>query len=252
LVVEDNREVRTFIKSLFTGQYTVEEAGDGKEGWEKATESVPDLIICDIMMPEMDGMELCKRIKTDIRTSHIPVILLTARTAITFKYEGLETGADDYITKPFSAEYLQLRVQNLIRQREILRNHFALEMICDPAKITVTSVDEKLLKKAVDYIGEHMPDSSLSVRKLSDELGLSRVHLYRKIKALTNLTAVEFVRSIRLKRAASLLQENRFNINEISTMVGMDDVDYFRICFKKQFGYSPSEYAKKCKNERLP
>jgi CheY-like chemotaxis protein/two-component sensor histidine kinase len=252
LVVEDNKEVRTFIKSLFTGQYTVDEAGDGQEGWEKATENVPDLVICDIMMPEMDGMELCKRIKTDIRTSHIPVILLTARTAITFKYEGLETGADDYITKPFSAEYLQLRVQNLIRQRETLRNHFALEMICDPAKITVTSVDEKLLKKAVDYIGEHMPDASLSVRKLSDELGLSRVHLYRKIKALTNLTAVEFVRSIRLKRAASLLQENRFNINEISAMVGMEDVDYFRICFKKQYGYSPSEYAKKCINERLP
>ncbi len=245
LVVEDNTEVRSFIKSLFSGHYYVDEAGDGKEGLEKAIENVPDLIICDIMMPEMDGMELCKRIKMDIRTSHIPVILLTARTAITFKYEGLETGADDYITKPFSAEYLQLRVQNLIRQRETLRNHFAHEMICDPAKITVTSVDERLLKKAVDYIGEHMSDSSLSVRNLSTELGLSRVHLYRKIKALTNLTAVEFIRSIKLKRAASLLRDNNLNVNEVRSMVGFDDVDYFRNCFKQQFGQSPSDYSKK-------
>jgi len=248
LVVEDNTEVRTFIKSLFTGQYTVEEAGNGKEGLGKATEIIPDLIICDIMMPEMDGIELCKRIKTDIRTSHIPVILLTARTAITFKYEGLETGADDYITKPFSAEYLKLRVQKLIRQRSTLTNLFTHEMICDPAKITITSVDEKLLKKAVDYIGENMSDSSLSVERLSSELGLSRVHLYRKIKAFTGLTAVEFIRSLRLKRASSLLQENKLNINEISKIVGFEDVDYFRSCFKQQFGHSPSDYSKIFRN----
>ncbi|WP_372774254.1 two-component regulator propeller domain-containing protein [Mangrovibacterium sp.] len=244
LIVEDNAEVRSFIKSLFTNQYLVEVAENGKIGLQMATENVPDLIVCDVMMPEMDGMELCKRIKTDVRTSHIPVILLTARTAITFKYEGLETGADDYITKPFSADYLKLRVRNLIRQREMIRNHFTRETIFDPAKITVTSVDERLLKKAVDYIGEHMTDASLSVEKLSSELGLSRVHLYRKIKALTNLTAVEFIRSIRLKRAAMLLQENKLNVNEVSYLVGFDDVDYFRRCFKQQFGVAPSEYTK--------
>lgn len=249
LIVEDNTEVRKFIASLFSGKYKVDEASNGKIGLEMAIEIVPDLIICDIMMPEMDGIELCKKIKTDIRTSHIPVILLTARTAITFKYEGLETGADDYITKPFSAEYLQLRVLNLIRQRVTLRNHFAYEMICDPAKISVTSVDEKLLKKAVEYIGEHMSDASLSVESLSSELGLSRVHLYRKIKALTNLTAVEFIRSIRLKRAGALLQENKLNVNEVRVLVGFDDVDYFRNCFRQQFGTSPSEYAKKFRNE---
>lgn len=249
LIVEDNSEVRSFIKSLFAGPYQVEEAENGKIGWDMATRQVPDLIICDIMMPEMDGMELCRKIKTDIRTSHIPVILLTARTAITFKYEGLETGADDYITKPFSAGYLQLRVRNLIHQRELLRNHFSREGIFDPARITVTSVDEKLLKKAVEYIGEHMADSSLSVEKLSSELGLSRVHLYRKIKALTKLTAVEFIRSIRLKRAASLLQENKLNINEVSFRVGFEDVDYFRNCFRQQYGCSPSDYSKKFRNE---
>jgi AraC-like DNA-binding protein len=122
-----------------------------------------------------------------------------------------------------------------------------MELICDPAKITVTSVDEKLLKKAVDYIGDHMSDSCLSVEKLSSELGLSRVHLYRKIKALTNLTAVEFIRSIRIKRAAWLLQENKMNVNEVCAMVGFDDVDYFRNCFKQQFGASPTEYSKKHK-----
>ena len=162
-----------------------------------------------------------------------------------------ETGADDYITKPFSADYLKLRVKNLIRQRETLRSHFAREMICDPAKITVTTVDEKLLKKAVGYIGDHMNDSSLSVEKLSVELGLSRVHLYRKIKALTNLTAVEFIRSMRLKRAAWLLQEHKMNINEVSSMVGFEDVDYFRNCFRQQFGTSPSEYSKKFRNDLL-
>jgi CheY-like chemotaxis protein/predicted DNA-binding transcriptional regulator AlpA len=247
LIVEDNSEVRIFIRTLFAGHYQVDEAENGLEGLEKAIDNVPDLIICDIMMPEMDGMELCKRVKTDVRISHIPVILLTARTAVTFKYEGLETGADDYITKPFSADYLILRVRNLIRQRETFRNHFTMELICDPAKITVTSVDEKLLKKAVDYIGDHMSDSCLSVEKLSSELGLSRVHLYRKIKALTNLTAVEFIRSIRIKRAAWLLQENKMNVNEVCAMVGFDDVDYFRNCFKQQFGASPTEYSKKHK-----
>ncbi len=249
LIIEDNFEVRRFIRSLFDGQYQVDEAGNGQIGLEKAIENIPDLIICDIMMPVMDGIELCKRIKTDIRTSHIPVILLTARTAITFKYEGLETGADDYITKPFNGEYLQLRVRNIIRQREMVRNHFTREAIFDPAKITVTSVDEKLLKKAVDYIGEHMMESSLSVEKLSSELGLSRVHLYRKIKALTNLTAVGFIRSIRLKRAAWLLRENKLNINEVSATIGFEDVDYFRSCFRQQFGASPKEYSKKFRNE---
>ena len=249
LIVEDNLEVRSFIKSLFIEQYVVEEADNGIKGLEMAIDIAPDLIICDIMMPLMDGIELCKKIKTDIRISHIPVILLTARTSITFKYKGLETGADDYITKPFSAEYLQLRVRNLIRQREIIRSHFVRETICDPAKITVTSVDERLLKNAVDYIGNHMTDQSLSVEKLSSELGLSRVHLYRKIKALTNLTVVEFIRSIRLKRAAWLLSENKMNINEVSSIVGFDDVDYFRTCFKQHFGISPSEYSKQFKKD---
>lgn len=193
-------------------------------------------------MPVMDGIELCRKIKTDARTSHIPVILLTARTAVTFKYEGLETGADDYITKPFSAQYLLLRIKNLIKQRNILREHFKREAICDPGTVTVTSIDEKLLKKAVDYITENISDPSINVNSLSEYLGLSRVHFYRKIKALTNQTAVEFIRSVKLKRAATILSQGKLSVKEVQNMVGFDDADYFRKCFKEQFGVNPSDY----------
>ncbi|HKI90598.1 MAG TPA: response regulator, partial [Draconibacterium sp.] len=245
LIVEDNAEVRKFIKSLFISGYHVEEAADGKKGLEKALQNIPDLIISDIMMPGMDGIELCRKIKTDIRTSHVPVILLTARTAITFKYEGLETGADEYITKPFSAQYLLIRVKNLIKQRDLLKTHFQREAIIDPGTITLTSVDEKLLKKTVDYITENISDPSISVNRLSEHVGLSRVHFYRKIKALTNQTAVEFIRNVKLKRAATLLSQNKLSVKEIQNMVGFEDADYFRDCFKKQFGVPPSEYAVK-------
>jgi ligand-binding sensor domain-containing protein/signal transduction histidine kinase/DNA-binding response OmpR family regulator len=243
LIVEDNPEVRAFIRDLFSENYLVEEAENGLKGWNIAVQVIPDLVISDIMMPEMDGIELCRKLKTDIRTSHIPVILLSARTTLTFKYEGLETGADDYITKPFSAQLLIIRVRNLIKQRNILRSYFHKEAILEPENVTVTSVDERLLKKAVGYITQNIENSSISVEQLSQELGLSRVHLYRKIKALTNLTAVDFIRSIRLKKAAVLLQQGKLTIKEVQNMVGFENPNYFRNCFKEQFGMSPSAYA---------
>lgn len=247
LIVEDNPEVRKFIKELFYNEYEISEAENGEIAFEKAIETNPQLIISDIMMPVMDGIELCRQIKTDPRTSHIPVILLTARTALTFKYEGLETGADDYITKPFSARFLSLRVKNLIQQRKKIQEHFKREAICDPGSITVTSVDEKILKKAVDYITANISDPSINVNKISAHVGLSRVHFYRKIKALTNQTAVEFVRNVKLKRAAFLLSQDKISVKEVRNMVGFEDADYFRDCFKNQFGVSPSEYALKHK-----
>ena len=243
LIVEDNPEVRAFVRDLFIENYLVEEAENGISGWTKATQLVPDLVISDIMMPEMNGIELCRNLKTDVRTSHIPVILLTARTTLAFKYEGIETGADEYITKPFSAQYLILRVKNLIKQRESMRNHFLRTAILEPEKTAVTSVDERLLKKAADYINENIQNPELNVEHLSKELGLSRVHFYRKIKALTNLTAVDFVRSIRLKKAAMLLQQGKLSVKEIMVMAGFDNADYFRKCFKVQFGKTPTEYA---------
>jgi ligand-binding sensor domain-containing protein/signal transduction histidine kinase/DNA-binding response OmpR family regulator len=247
LIVEDNLEMREFVKSLFTSIYQVEVADNGKSGLEKAFEVIPDLIICDIMMPEMNGIEFCKKIKKDIRTSHIPVILLTARAEDTVQLEGLETGADDFIIKPFSADNLQLRVRNLLRRQELIRAQINLEFISEPLKISITSADEKLLRKAVEFISQHMSDTSLNVERLSAELGLSRVHLYRKIKALTNLTAIEFIRSIKLKRAESLLRENKLNVSEISNLVGFEDIDYFRSCFKLQYGVSPTEYVRNTK-----
>ncbi len=243
LIVEDNPEVRRFIKELFADEYEISEAENGKIAFEKAIETNPQLIISDIMMPVMDGIELCKQIKTDVRTSHIPVILLTARTALTFKYEGLETGADDYITKPFSSKFLSLRVKNLIQQRKTIQEYFKREAICDPGSITLTSVDEKILKKAVDYITANIADSSINVNKISAHVGLSRVHFYRKIKALTNQTAVEFIRNIKLKRAATLLVQDKLSVKEVRNMVGFEDADYFRDCFKEQFGVPPSEYT---------
>jgi len=245
LIVEDNAEVRTFVRDLFYENYLIEEAENGLIGWNIASSSIPDLVISDIMMPEMDGIELCRKLKSDIRTSHIPVVLLTARTTLTFKYEGLETGADEYITKPFSAQFLMLRVQNLIKQRNTLRSYYQRSAIMEPEIITVTSVDERLLKKAVDYINNNITNTSIGVEELSNELGLSRGHFYRKIKALTNLTAVDFIRSVRLKRAAMILQQGKLSIKEVQVMVGFEGADYFRKCFKTQFGMTPSEYSAK-------
>ena len=243
LIVEDNQELRSFIKKLFIGDYNILEAENGEVAYELGIKNDPKLIISDVMMPVMDGIELCRKLKTDIRTSHIPVILLTARTALTFKYEGIETGADDYITKPFSAQYLTLRVKNIIKQRNAIQEHFKKESICDPGSITVTSLDEKLLKKTVDFITENISDSSINVNVLSAHVGLSRAQFYRKIKALTNQTAVEFIRTIKLKRAATLLAQKKLSVKEIRYMVGFEDADYFRTCFKEQFGVSPSEYT---------
>ncbi len=242
LIVEDNPEVRNFIKELFADDYEISEAENGETGLQKAIETNPQLIISDVMMPVMDGIELCRKVKTDARTSHIPVILLTARTALTFKYEGLETGADDYITKPFSARYLRLRVKNLIKQRQSIQEHFKREAICDPGSVTLTSVDEKILKKAMDYILTNISDPGISVNKISEHVGLSRVHFYRKIKAITNQTAVEFIRGVRLKRAATLLRQDKISVKEVRNLVGIEDADYFRKCFKEQFGVTPSEY----------
>ena len=243
VVVEDNPEVCMFIRDLFKSRFKVHTAFDGKEGWELILKIVPDIIISDVMMPEMDGIELCRIVKMDKRISHIPVILLTARTAVTFKYEGLETGADDYIHKPFSSEYLSIRVKNLIRQRQLMQEHFYRNSLLNPEELAVTSIDEKILRKAIQKIENDISDPELNVEKLSQDIGLSRVHFYRKIKALTNLTAVEFIRSIRLKKAALLLEQGKLTVSEIRYMVGIQDAEYFRQSFKKQFGLTPREYT---------
>jgi len=245
MVVEDNIEVCMFIKSLFISNYRVKTAHDGKSGLEKVQKFMPDIIISDIMMPEMDGIELCRLVKTDVRICHIPVILLTARTELAFKYEGLETGADDYIQKPFSARYLAMKVKNLIEQRRLIHEHFYRNSIVKPEELALTSIDENLIRKAVSYIEKNINNPDLSVDSLSKELALSRVHLYRKIKSLTNLTAVEFIRNIRLKKAAQLFEAGKYNVEEVRFLVGFNDAHYFRTSFKKQFGLNPKDFINK-------
>jgi len=245
VVVEDNMEVCNFIKSLFVDNYRVKTAYNGRKGLQEIIKLIPDIVISDIMMPEMDGIELCSLLKTDKRTCHIPVILLTARTELTFKYEGLETGADDYVQKPFSAKYLIMKVKNLLKQRQLMQGHFYRNSIVKPEELALTPTDEILINKAVQYIEKNINDPKLNVDSLSKELALSRVHFYRKIKSITNLTAVEFIRNIRLKKAAQLLETGTYNIEEVKFMIGINDANYFRTSFKKQFGLNPKDYAKK-------
>ncbi len=248
LIVEDNQEIRELVASIFIEEYNTFKAYNGEEGLKIARDKIPDLIISDIIMPGIDGIELCRRIKTDINTSHIPVILLTARTAVTFKYEGLETGADDYIVKPFNIEDLRLRSRNLIKQRKVLKERYGQSGLILPTEISLTSVDEKLLQRSIDYIIEHIGDSDLTVDRIAREVGMSRANFYRKVKALTNSSAAEFLRKVRMEHAAQLLKTNKFRVSEVTSLVGFSDVDYFRECFKSQFGKTPREYIESQNN----
>lgn len=246
LIVEDNEGVRAYIRSIFQADYEIVEAENGKEGWTLAVDLSPDLIISDIMMPVMDGITLCKKLKSDVKTSHIPVILLTARTALIFKVEGLETGADDYVTKPFNPKLLELKVRNFIRIRESMRNHFSSKdvLTIEPRKVTLTSADEVFVGKMVESIEKNMSNAEYSVEELSLDVGMSKMQLYRKMKALTNQSANEFIRTMRLKRAAQLLEQNQLTVAEVTYEVGFTDLPYFRECFKKMFGVTPSEYTR--------
>lgn len=246
LIVEDNAEVRKYIRSIFCARYTVLEASDGHEGLAAAVEELPDLIVSDIMMPGMDGITLCKKIKGNVKTSHIPVILVTARTSMVYTLEGLEKGADDYIKKPFHPKELELKARNILKVREQLRklfvNNEALNI--EPQRITLTSIDEKFIRKALDSIERNMANSEYGVIELSRDVGFSRMQLYRKLKAMTGMSTNEFVRNIRLKRAAQLIEQDQLTIAEVTYEVGFTDLQYFRSCFKKQFGVNPSEYGR--------
>lgn len=245
LIVEDNAEVRTYVRSMFIGTYYVLEAQDGQAGLALAQEETPDIIISDVMMPVMDGITLCRQLKSNVKTSHIPIILLTARTSLIFKVEGLETGADDYVTKPFNPTVLQLKVRNLLRTRDKLRQLFQDNQVLniEPSRVTLNSADEKFIGQALDSIERNMSNPEYSVEELGMDVGMSRMQLYRKLKALTGQSANEFIRSIRLKRAAQLLEQHQLTIAEVTYEVGFNDLQYFRECFKKQFGVTPSEYA---------
>jgi len=244
LIVEDNSDVRAYIRGHLEESYRISEAVNGNDGIDKALEYIPDLIVSDVMMPEMDGFELCGEIKKDKRTSHIPLILLTAKAASEDKIEGLQTGADDYIMKPFDVKELQVRVKNLIEQRKKLRERFNKEATIPTQKGKYSQIDEEFLKKTMDVIKKHISEPEFNLDDFGKETGMSRTQLHRKVRALTNYSPHNFIRFIRLKHAAELLSKGAGNITEIAYDVGFSSLSHFAKAFKEQFGKTPSKYIK--------
>ena len=247
LVVEDNDEFRNYLTEQLSECYRVIDAPNGEEAEKLILSEYPDLIISDLMMPKMDGIELCQRVKSNIQTSHTPFILLTARTSDESKMEGYEAGADSYISKPFSFELLCIRIKKLIEQQENRKMLFHKTIEITPSSITTTSLDEELVRKALNFVEENIDNPEYSIEDLSKDLGLSKTHLNRKLQSIVDLTPLQFIRSIRLKRAAQLLTNSQYNINEISYMVGFNTLKYFNSHFKEEFQMTPSQYREKNK-----
>jgi signal transduction histidine kinase/ligand-binding sensor domain-containing protein/DNA-binding response OmpR family regulator len=242
LIVEDNLEMQDFLLSLFQDNYRVHRANNGREALAFIKKIEPDAVISDVMMPEMDGITLCKRLKTDINTSHIPLILLTAKTTVENTIEGLGMGADDYIPKPFHPDLLRLRVKKLIETRRILIEKYNTGQKIIPKDVTRNPLDEAFLQKTLDAINAHLNDEEFSVEELSKCVNMSRSNLFRKLKALTGQTPIEFIYHIRLKHAAGLVLERKLSVSEIAYQVGFQTPSAFSKSFKKQFGKTPTEY----------
>ena len=247
LVVEDNTDIREYIRSSFTELYEVITAKDGKEGWELAQARIPNIIVSDIMMPVMDGIELCKRIKEDMRTSHIPVILLTAKDSLQDKEEGYASGADSYLTKPFSAKLLHSRINNLLETRKKIASLLALADIQPKQESAVSSLnklDNEFLQKITQIIEENLEMEKMDIAFIADKMCMSHSTLYRKIKGLTDMSANEFIRKVKMRKGVELLMSGQYTISEIAYMIGFSSVAYFRQCFKDEYGMSPSDYVK--------
>lgn len=243
LVIEDNIEMLEYVTGKLSLKYNTIQATNGAKGLEMAIENNPDLIITDLMMPEMDGIKLCKKIKTDINTSHIPIIILTAKSTEESTIEGLGTGADVYISKPFSIEVLKAQVKALLESRQKIKLNFSRQLILQPKDMTFTSTDERFLKRLMEVVEQNIADTNFGIKELTKQMGMSHSVIFRKIKSLTGLNVVEFIRNIRLKKAALILKKNKIPISEVSYMVGFSYRKYFSKCFIKEFGITPSEYS---------
>ncbi len=244
LVVEDYPDLRSFINRILSESYTVIESSNGEEGVQRAIEEIPDLIVSDIMMPKKDGNQLCSELKNHPATDHIPIILLTARAGKKDKFEGLDHGADDYLTKPFDESELLVRIRNLIQTRQKLQQKYNKEIWLKPGEVKVTSTQEKFLLQLKEVIEENLSNEALTAEDLAKAMALSRSQLHRKLKALANQSTTEFVRTYRLERGAELLKQQFGNISEIAYEVGFSSRTYFSSCFQKHFGLSPSEYIR--------
>jgi len=242
LIVEDDKEILSYIKSSFELNYRVYCAENGSEGINKATKIIPDIIVSDIKMPEITGIQLCNQLKEDERTSHIPIILLTAYTSREIKIEGLIQGADAYVSKPFNIDELEAQIHNLLETRKRLKDKYSRQIFLEPMKLEITNIDEKFLQRIMETIESRISDSKFNAEKLSRDIGLSRMQLYRKLRGLTGQTVHEFIRNIKLKRAVQLLKEKKMTITEVAYEVGFNDLTYFARCFRKQYKKSPSEF----------
>ncbi|MEP0305240.1 MAG: DNA-binding response regulator, partial [Maribacter dokdonensis] len=241
LIVEDNTELRIYLKNKLRADYTVVEAENGKIGLQIALKGIPDIIITDVIMPEMDGFEFCKQIKEDLKTSHIPVIMLTAKAMSSDKIKGIDSGADAYLNKPFEMKLLKSYINRLIESRQ----QFLENNINDKNKITLldntSNLDKTFMQKVLDYVNENLGEPDLNVEHLADDMSLSRSQLYRKIKAITGMTANELIRKIRLKKAKQMIESGSDSISEVGFKVGFSSASYFSKCFKNEFGILPTE-----------
>jgi signal transduction histidine kinase/DNA-binding response OmpR family regulator len=242
LIVEDNLDLRQFLEVNLLPHYKIQTAPDGEAGMAMALQQVPDLIISDLMMPKLDGLGLLQQLKKEETTSHIPFILLTARADAETRLQVFETGADAYITKPFAIHELQVRVQNLLNNRKLLQEKYTRRLTLQPDNIQVASADERFLKRVLGLVEAHLGDAAFGVAPMAKEMGMSEVQLYRKLQALTGLTPNEFIRQMRLKRAASLLGQKSGNVAEVAYEVGFGNLSYFAKCFRAAYGISPSKY----------
>ena len=244
LIVEDNRELRDYMVDFLSNDFRVLTANNGKEGLDLAIKNIPNIIICDLMMPIMDGVEMCKTLKTDVNTSHIPVIILTAKSGIENEKEGLETGADEYLLKPFDVDLLKLRLNNILRTKQQWIQKFKTNSSSKPWKELSNKLDQKFIEKSIEIVKKNLDNANFSVEQFALEIGMSRSALFLKLKSVTGQSSSEFIRTIRINNAAKLIRSMKYSISEIIYMVGFSDPKYFRTCFKKQFGMRPSEYLK--------
>jgi signal transduction histidine kinase/ligand-binding sensor domain-containing protein/DNA-binding response OmpR family regulator len=245
LIVEDNADVRDYIKDSLGNDFQIEEAANGEQGVRKAEQIIPDLIVSDIMMPKMNGNELTRILRNDEKTSHIPIILLTAKSEQESKLEGIETGADDYLTKPFDTKELQIRIKNLISVRKKLQEKFSkrdyIPVRAEEKKLS--NLEEQFMCRVMEVIENHLSEEDFSIEKFGKEVGMSRVQLHRKLKALSGKSASHYLRSARLSKAKKLIEEKKGSISEIAYSVGFSSPQYFTRCFKEEFGFSPSDLS---------
>lgn len=248
LIIDDNDDFRLFLKDLFSNDYRILSANDGQHGYNLAVEHIPDIVLCDVMMPNVDGYEFCRKIKQDIRSSHIPVVLLTAKCSDENQFQGMEAGADAYVSKPFNIDILRITLANIAKRQKQLQEKFKSRVDISTRSPEIVSMDQKFIQKAVSIVESNIGRTDFLVEDLCREMAMSRVNFYKKILALTDKTPSEFIRFIRLKRAAELLEKSQLYVAEVAFLVGFNEPKYFRKYFKEEFGVTPNAYKKTSTN----